>query len=56
MKAAAGIPSFLVAEYTGRWYEYANTWNVFDIGGTCIRATYTDMGDGSVGVFNEQIM
>merc|ERR1712038_711704 len=51
-----GIPSFLVGEYTGRWYEYANTWNLFDLGGTCIRATYTDMGDGSVGVFNEEII
>ena len=24
--------------------------------GYCVRATYTDNGDGTVGVFNEQIM
>ena len=40
----------------GRWYEYSNTFEIFQIGGTCVRATYTDNGDGTVGVFNEQIL
>ena len=51
-----GIPDFQVVDYTGRWHEFANTWNLFDLGGICVRATYTDRNDGSVGVFNEEIV
>ena len=50
-----GIPDFRVLDYIGRWHEFANTWNLFDLGGTCVRATYTDHGS-SVGVFNEEIV
>ena len=49
------MTSFDLSRYTGTWYEYANVFEVFQIGGKCVRATYTDNGDGSVGVFNEQI-
>ena len=51
----SGISGFDVGRYTGTWYEYSNVFEVFQIGGTCVRATYTDNGDGSVRVFNEQI-
>merc|ERR1719181_249517 len=56
----AAVPSFGACpenrgRYTGTWYEYANVFEVFQIGGKCVRATYTDNGDGSVGGFNEQI-
>jgi len=50
-----GLTSFDIGRYTGTWYEYANVFEVFQIGGKCVRATYTDNGDGTVGVFNEQI-
>ena len=51
-----GVSDFSVSRYMGRWYEYSNTFEIFQIGGTCVRATYTDNGDGTVGVFNEQIL
>jgi len=51
-----GVPDFQVLDYTGRWHEMANTWNLFDLGGTCVRATYSDRHDGSIGVFNEEIV
>ena len=51
----SGVSSFDVSRYTGTWYEYSNVFEVFQVGGVCVRATYTDNGDGSVKVFNEQI-
>ena len=54
-KCFSGLTSFDIGRYTGTWYEYANVFEVFQIGGKCVRATYTDNGDGTVGVFNEQI-
>ena len=51
----AGVSSFDVSRYTGTWYEYSNVFEIFQVGGRCVRATYTDNNDGSVGVFNEQI-
>jgi len=50
-----GVSSFDVSRYTGTWYEYSNVFEIFQVGGRCVRATYTDNNDGSVGVFNEQI-
>merc|ERR1712025_16455 len=50
-----GVTSFDVSRYTGTWYEYSNVFEIFQVGGRCVRATYTDNNDGSVGVFNEQI-
>ena len=51
----SGLTSFDISRYTGTWYEYSNVFEVFQIGGKCVRATYTDNGGGTVGVFNEQI-
>ena len=54
-----GIPDFKVLDYTGRWFEYASTSTNYSQGGnddSCVRALYTDNGDGSIGVFNEAIM
>merc|ERR1712243_364276 len=50
-----GVSSFDVSRYVGTWYEYSNVFEIFQVGGNCVRATYTDNNDGSVGVFNEQI-
>merc|ERR1711878_107750 len=49
-----GIPDFEKDRYLGAWYEYANTFEVYQIGAKCVRATYTDEGD-IVGVFNEGV-
>jgi len=49
-----GIPDFEKDRYLGAWYEYANTFEVYEFGAKCVRATYTDEGD-RVGVFNEQV-
>jgi len=49
-----GIKNFDRKRYLGSWYEYANVFEFYQIGSTCVRATYTDQGN-KVGVFNEQI-
>merc|ERR1711973_557336 len=50
-----GLRNFTVENYTGRWYEYSRVFLVPEAFGVCVRATYTDNGDGTVGVFNEQL-
>merc|ERR1711926_11567 len=50
-----GLTDFYINNYTGRWYEYSNTFEAYQIGGDCVRATYTGRDDGKVGVFNEQL-
>jgi len=50
----SGIENFETSKYLGVWYEYANTFEVFQIGSKCVRATYTQDGD-KVGVKNEQL-
>ena len=49
-----GIANFDKRRYLGAWYEYSNVFEIFQIGGTCVRATYTDEGD-KIGVLNEQV-
>ena len=48
------MPYFEKERYFGAWYEYANTFELYQIGAKCVRATYTDEGD-VVGVFNEGV-
>ena len=50
----SGMAGFDKSRYLGAWYEYANTFEIYQIGGICVRATYTDEGN-NVGVFNEAI-
>jgi len=50
-----GISNFTVTNYTGTWHEYSRLFLVGELYGKCVRATYSDNGDGTVGVFNEQI-
>merc|ERR1711868_294567 len=50
-----GVTNFDIGRYTSTWYEYSNVFEIFQVGGNCVRATYTDNNDGSVGVFNEQL-
>jgi hypothetical protein len=52
--SSLGIANFDKRRYLGVWYEYSNVFEIFQIGGTCVRATYTDEGD-RIGVFNEQV-
>jgi len=49
-----GISYFDRSRYLGVWYEYANVFEIFQIGATCVRATYTDEGD-RIGVFEEGV-
>ena len=52
-----GIPDFKTLDYTGRWYEYASTSTNYSQGNdnSCVRALYSDYGNGVIGVFNEAI-
>ena len=66
-----GITNFTVTKYTGTWHEYSKLFLIPEaygklmkifievyqehFAGKCVRATYSDNGDGTVGVFNEQI-
>ena len=52
-----GIPDFKTLDYTGRWYEYASTSTNYSQGNdnSCVRAMYSDYGNGVIGVFNEAI-
>merc|ERR1719383_568846 len=45
---------FEKGRYLGSWYEYANVFEFYQIGSSCVRATYTDEGN-KVGVFNEYV-
>ena len=54
LNGSVGMTEFDKDRYLGAWYEYANTFEVYEIGGKCVRATYTDEGD-VIGVFNEQV-
>jgi len=49
-----GVENFETEQYLGTWYEYSNTFEIFQIGGKCVRATYTDKA-GNVRVLNEQV-
>ena len=64
------MEGFDAGRYVGVWYEYSNTWEVFQvsarclqlnililrlqIGGTCARVRYTQV-EGGIGVTNEQV-
>ncbi|XP_077296104.1 apolipoprotein D-like [Arctopsyche grandis] len=48
------ITDFDASSYTGKWYEYAKYFAVFELNGKCITATYTAVS-GGVAVLNEQI-
>ena len=54
MTTLLGMAGFDKSRYLGAWYEYSNVFEIYQIGGTCVRATYTDEGN-NVGVFNEAI-
>merc|ERR1712189_15561 len=49
-----GIKNFERNRYLGSWYEYSNVFKFYQIGSTCVRATYTNEGD-RIGVFNEGV-
>ena len=49
-----GLANFDRSRYLGSWYENANVFEFYQIGSTCVRATYTDEGS-KIGVFNEQV-
>ncbi|XP_023338682.1 apolipoprotein D [Eurytemora carolleeae] len=49
-----GMTNFNKNSYLGVWYEYSNVFEIFQIGSSCVRATYTDLGT-NVGVLNEQV-
>jgi len=48
------VSNFDVSRYLGKWYEIEKYFAVFELGGTCISAKYTDNGNGTVGVYNSQ--
>ncbi|CAG7838145.1 unnamed protein product [Allacma fusca] len=46
------VGHFAANKYLGKWYEIEKYFTIFELGGTCITATYTDLGNGTIGVFN----
>ncbi|XP_059481760.1 apolipoprotein D-like [Neocloeon triangulifer] len=48
------MPNFQPALYLGDWYEYKKYFAIFQLGGTCTIAKYTDKGNGVIGVINRQ--
>ena len=49
-----GLSNFERSRYLGSWYEFSNVFEFYQIGSSCVRATYTDEGD-RIGVFNENV-
>ncbi|XP_033226090.1 apolipoprotein D-like [Belonocnema kinseyi] len=49
------VQNFDVSKYLGVWYEVQKYFAVFEFGGKCITANYTQKSDGSVNVLNRQI-
>ena len=49
------LDSFEVERYLGKWYEAARSKNLWFERGDHCTATYTDLGNGVIGVFNEGI-
>merc|ERR1711911_50806 len=47
------VANFDAAQYAGTWYENRKYPVIFEVGQRCVRATYTDNGDGTIGVLNE---
>ena len=46
--------NFELDSYTGRWYEQARDSETrYEIGATCVTATYTNNNDGSIKVMNQ---
>jgi len=46
---------FVPAQYAGVWYENRNYFALFQLFQRCVKATYTDNGDGTIGVKNEAV-
>ncbi|CAG9796968.1 unnamed protein product [Diatraea saccharalis] len=46
------VTDFRPSEYLGKWYEAERYFFIFELGGKCVTATYTDLGNGTVGVYN----
>ncbi|XP_046992006.1 apolipoprotein D-like [Schistocerca americana] len=49
------VSNFDAAAYLGKWYEQYRFFAIFEGDGECVTATYTDNGDGTVGVENAMI-
>merc|ERR1711911_471662 len=47
------VANFDAAQYAGTWYENRKYPVIFEVGQRCVRATYTDNGDGTIVVLNE---
>ncbi|XP_018022292.1 apolipoprotein D [Hyalella azteca] len=50
----AVVPNLDVKKYLGLWYENRKYKTIFQLGGRCTTATYTDAGNGIIGVRNDQ--
>ncbi|KAF4528457.1 hypothetical protein B566_EDAN015859 [Ephemera danica] len=46
--------NFVPNNYLGDWFEHKKYFAIFQAGGTCVTAKYTDNGNGVVGVLNRQ--
>ncbi|KAF2356923.1 Lipocalin/cytosolic fatty-acid binding domain [Trinorchestia longiramus] len=49
------VENFDLSRYLGKWYENRSYFAIFQIGGRCTTAIYTDAGNGLVKVENTQI-
>jgi len=49
------MQNFDPTQYLGKWYEQEKYFAIFQFGGKCVTATYTDAGAGIIGVSNKQL-
>lgn len=49
------VQNFQANEYLGLWYENRKYFAIFQAGGQCVTATYTDQDNGLIGVENAMI-
>ncbi|XP_067010741.1 apolipoprotein D [Anabrus simplex] len=47
------VQNFNAGAYLGKWYEQERYFTIFEVDADCVTATYTDEGNGVVGVNNE---
>ncbi|XP_076663722.1 uncharacterized protein LOC143366491 [Andrena cerasifolii] len=49
------MPSFDLKRYIGKWYEVERYFAVFEFGGKCVTANYSQDESGSIKILNKQI-
>ncbi|CAG4983785.1 unnamed protein product [Colias eurytheme] len=51
----AAMTDFIPSRYLGKWYEVEKYFAIFELGGKCITATYSEKDNGAIAVHNQQV-